>query len=188
MGSMKKRFDRDDLVGGHIKAKSDKALNRTGEAYNRAKITVRQNQKEEELKQGALQNMMIQQQVMMQKQELIDMSAKIDLQQKMLENKIAAAQQPPMPFAGLPPLQQLPQIPLSGDNIPPEMRSDFGNAEGAAMYEGAHARPMLTPEGAGLPSGDIPVSELGQHAAPELMPQHQQYIHAPVEATAPPFM
>lgn len=185
MSGAKKRFDRDDLIGGHIKAKSDKAINRAGEAYNRAKVTVRQNQKEEELKQGALQNMMMQQQLMNGKQELIDMSAKIDLQQKMLENKITAAQQPPMPFAGLPPLQQLPQVPTGDDNMPSEMRSDFG---GDAMYEAAHARPMLTPQGAGLPAGDIPVSELGQQAAPMLMPQHQQYIHAPVEATAPPFM
>ena len=166
MGSMKKRFDRDDLVGGHIKAKSDKALNRTGEANNRAKITVRQNQKEEELKQGALQNMMMQQQIMMQKQELIDMSAKIDLQQKMLDNKIAASQQPPMSFAGLPPLQQLP-----GQEQP---------MDPAMMGQDPNAGMPMDPAMAG-----------GAPMDPAMMgavPQGQQYMQAPTEATAPPFM
>ena len=166
MGSMKKRFDRDDLVGGHIKAKSDKAINRAGEAYNRARVTVRQNQKEEELKQGALQNMMMQQQIMMQKQELIDMSAKIDLQQKMLDNKIAVSQQPPMSFAGLPPLQQLPQ--QGGMPMDPAMMGQDPNA--------------------GMPMDPAMMGGAPMDPAMAMAPQEQQFVQAPVEATAPPFM
>ena len=165
MGSMKKRFDRDDLVGGHIKAKSDKAINRAGEAYNRARVTVRQNQKEEELKQGALQNMMMQQQMMTQKQELIDMSATIDLQQKLLDNKITASQQPPMPFAGLPPLQQLP---MQGQPMDPAVMGQDPNA--------------------GMPMDPAMMGGAPMDPAMAMAPQEQQFVQAPVEATAPPFM
>ena len=93
----------------------DNSTNRRGEAYNQAVVTVRQNLKEQELMQGALANVMQMQMIQSQKQELMDLVAKVDLQQKLLDNKMMAAEAPPLP-GGLPPMpgEGLPMMPPMG--------------------------------------------------------------------------
>lgn len=119
----------------------DDKINKRGEEYNRAVVTVQQNRKELELSQSMMQSMMMQQQVQMGKQELIDLAAKIDLQQKMLDNKISAIA-PPLP-------QELPQMPNGGL---PSMPSD-GQPYSDQPYPD---KSMVIPEdpyGAGDPNG-----------------------------------
>lgn len=189
MGSNSRSYyNREDAVGGQIRAKSDRKANERAQEYNRALVTVNQKKKEEELQQGMVAQLMMQQQTQLQMQKLQDLAAGLDLQSKMIDNKLTALQQAqPIPFGpeALPQVDVpggLPQgIPMRGDNIPPEMVSDFGGtAQGAA----ANARPELMPQGSGLPPGNIPIEELGQHARPTLMPQGV----APNATVPPPFM
>jgi len=93
-------------------SKADKKVNERGEAYNRAKVTVAQNQKEQELTQGALANVLMMQQTEASKKELLDLAAKLDLQQKMLDNDLMVMKQN-MALGGLPqmPQPELPSMP-----------------------------------------------------------------------------
>ena len=76
-----------------VSATKDVAKNKRSEEYNRAVVTVRQNQKEKELSQGLMSQMLLQQQIETSKQALMDLVAKIDLQQRILENKMKVMDQ-----------------------------------------------------------------------------------------------
>ena len=55
MGSNSRSYyNREDTVGGQIRAKSDRKANERAQEYNRALVTVNQKKKEEELQQGTL--------------------------------------------------------------------------------------------------------------------------------------
>lgn len=146
-------------------SKRDSLTNRKGEEYNRAVVTVKQNEKEKELMQAGMSNIMMQMQVMQQKQELLDLAAKIDLQQKLLDNKITATQQmQPLPQE-LPQMPGLPSMP-PGAMPPPEMMGMPPEAMGPqGMPIGAPIGDMGLPPGMPMP----PPAPYGDSVMPPMM-------------------
>ena len=112
-----------DKVGGHIKAKSDKEINRRGEEYNRALTTVAQNKKEQEITQGALQNILMMQQVQVETAKLKELAANLKIQQDMMTAQLAAPVPVSPPGQELPmmPGQQLPMMPPGAEAMAPPM-------------------------------------------------------------------
>ena len=162
MGSNSRSYyNREDAVGGQIRAKSDRKANERAQEYNRALVTVNQKNKEEELQQGMVAQLMMQQQTQLQMQKLQDLAAGLDLQTRMLDNKITAMQQaPPIPFGP----EALPQV-----NVPGGLPQDLGGMPPQGM-------PM---EPQGIPMGGAPPIE-------QLPPQGMPPQGADPNATVPP--
>ena len=148
MGSNSRSYyNREDSVGGQIRAKSDRKANERAQEYNRALVTVNQKKKEEELQQGMVAQLMMQQQTQLQMQKLQDLAAGLDLQSKMIDNKLTAMQQAqPIPFGP----EALPQV-----NVPGGLPTDLGamqqpmppEAQGVPMGSGVPPMEQLPPQG-----------------------------------------
>ena len=162
MGSNSRSYyNMEDAVGGQIRAKSDRKANERAQEYNRALVTVNQKKKEEELQQGMIAQLMMQQQTQLQMQKLQDLAAGLDLQSKMIDNKLTAMQQAqPIPFGP----EALPQV-----NVPGGLPQDLG----AMPPQGMPMPQVGMPMGGGMP----PVEQL----PPQGMPQG-----ADPNATVPP--
>lgn len=149
--SSRSYYNREDSVGGQIRAKSDRKANERAQEYNRALVTVNQKKKEEELQQGMVAQLMMQQQTQLQMQKLQDLAAGLDLQTRMIDNKITAMQQPqPIPFGP----EALPQVNVQG-GLPVDL---------AAMQQQG-----MPQEGQGIPmgSGMPPMEQMPQQGMPQ---------------------
>lgn len=144
-----------------VSATKDVAKNKRSEEYNRAVVTVRQNQKEKELSQGLMSQMLLQQQIETSKQALMDLVAKIDLQQRILENKMKVMDQSMQQQA--PPTIQAPADLMN-------MLSGSASALGPVQQQGMPSGmpPGMPPEAGG---GQPDVQGGGGPGMPPGMPQ-----------------
>lgn len=114
-------------------SKSDKRVNKRGEEYNRAVVTVKQNQKEKELAMGMMEAMMQQQRLEQTKSELANLVTELTMKQKLLDAQMMQQQ----------PLPQMPQAELPSMGAPP-MDMGMGMPVGQEM-------PMPPPQGGYMP-------------------------------------
>jgi len=157
----------------------DDRINRRGEEYNRAIVTVKQRQKEQELMQATLANIMQLQMLQQKEMALMDLVSKIDLQQKLLDNKLRAMEDafrqrdilggpPPEPLPVLnapPPPDAAPAPPVMMGGEPPVMMGGEPPVPPGIVYGGGagdDADMYMQSGGAvpGMPSGDAKLPPL----------------------------
>jgi hypothetical protein len=94
----KKSIYTSDTVKGQVKSKSDKEINKAGQAYNMAKTQVALQQQKKENDQQSEMTMMQQMMLAQKEQQLMDMMAQLDLQQKLMQNTMKAQPEIMAPF------------------------------------------------------------------------------------------
>ena len=162
-GTSNRDYTSEDLVGGQIRSKSDKKVNQRAQEYNRAAVTISQKKKEQELQAGFTANMMMQQQMAMEKAKLLDLAQKIDMQTRITDNKLMMLEQQQQAQQAPPP------IPFAGNAIPQDMMLNLPQQE--APIDPAVAQMM---QGAQDQGQGVPPTEVSQMQQPAPAQMEQQ--------------